>query len=131
MAPRQQRNKGRFGKGSKAGPGRPRLDAETYAIRTAARKELCAWFHHFAFMELNQAKQIKADELPLLAAGIYRSLLKFSRSGHWSGIEYLMNQVIGKPRESVELTGPDGGPIELIDWKAKLKRKIEGEAIAV
>lgn len=123
-----QRNRGTFKKGWKGGPGRPRLDVDILAIRKSAREELCAWYAHFVKLSPEQRKHLKPSEYPLLASGILKSLQKFARSGHWKQIEYLVNQVIGKPRESIELTGKDGGPVELHDWKDKLKSKLERNA---
>ena len=123
-----QRNKGTFKKGWKGGPGRPKLSVDLLAIRQSAREELCAWYAHFVKLSPEQRRNLKPSEYPLLASGILKSLQKFAQSGHWKQIEYLMNQVIGKPRESVEITGKDGGPMEVQHWKDLIKKKIGDHA---
>ncbi len=123
-----QRHKGSFKKGWKGGPGKPKLDPDILAIRKSTREELCAWFKHFSQLEPEEKKALKPGDFPLLAAGIYRALSKFSRSGHSKDVEYLLNQIIGKPRESIEVTGKDGEPMELTIWKERLKDKLERNA---
>lgn len=123
-----QRHRGQFKKGNPGGPGRTRLDVDILEIRKSAREELCAWYAHFVKLSPEQRRNLKPSEYPLLASGILKSLQKFARSGHWKQIEYLVNQVIGKPRESLELTGKDGGPVEVQHWKDLIKKKMGDHA---
>lgn len=108
-----QIHRGSFKKGNPGGPGKPRLSADILAIRQSAREELCAWYAHFVKLSPEQRKSLKPGDYPLLASGILKSLQRFAQSGHWKQIEYLVNQVIGKPRENVELNIPNNIPVSI------------------
>lgn len=108
-----QKHRGSFKKGNPGGPGQPKLSADILAIRQSAREELCAWYAHFVRLSPEQRKNLKPSEYPLLASGILKSLQRFAQSGHWKQIEYLVNQVIGKPRENVELNIPNNIPVSI------------------
>lgn len=102
----------RFGPGNKAavGKGRPRRDA----------------FVDEFFEECVQGPDGPIERRWALLSRLYTSAMDTKRKDHGRLLEIAAAYYFGKPRERVEMSGPEGGPIKTEDGKPR-KRATTGE----
>jgi len=97
-------NSGSFKKGYKPiSPGRKPLSIDEKAVRDATKSDLFRWFAEFKNMSPSQVAKLDTREMPLIANGILNSLLKFYENGDFKYISYLLDQIIGKADQNVNL----------------------------
>lgn len=92
-----------FQKGKPGGPGRPSMDADVKSIRDAMRKDIYFWcdkLFNLSSEELSTA--LKDKSYPSLAKGIIKSILKFRATGNWKFVEYPIDQIIGKAKQTID-----------------------------
>lgn len=93
------------------GGGRKPMSADLKAIRDSTREGLFNSFSFFAgltegeILDIENGNKHSEVKLSLLNEGIIKSLRMFKENGETKHIEYMLNQIIGKPRESIELSG--------------------------
>ena len=103
-----------FKKGKPGGPGRPSLDADIRAIRESVRKDLHYWYERCSAMGNEELlKSLKDPYIPAFARGVAKSIYNFRRTGNWKNVEYPIDQLIGKPKQSLDLAGGIIGPISI------------------
>lgn len=101
--------------------GRPSHDADVKAIRDSLRKDIYFWCDSlFNLPNEDLNARLKNDKtLPALARGIIKSIQKFRLTGNWKYVEYPIDQIIGKPKQSVDVAGGFTGnvTIEIVPGK--------------
>lgn len=55
----------------------------------------------------------ECGETPGIDAWVARIVERGIAKGDYKPLEALLNRILGKPKEYVELTGPDGGPLNI------------------
>lgn len=89
------------------------LTPEIREIRTATKTQLFQAFKRFMECKMDEIGQYDLDQLPLLDKGILKSLIEFSNTGDYDAIKYILDQIIGRAKESIELSNPDDEKIKI------------------
>ena len=84
-------------------PGRPSLTVDQKIIRDSTREDLFQWFNHFKNMTPHSISLLNMEEIPLIGNGILNSLLKFYENGDPKHIAYLLDHIIGKADQTINL----------------------------
>lgn len=100
----QRDDKGRFVKGNKASPGRPPKERE---IR---------------FYEITRSA-VSDDDW----TNIVQTAVRMARNGDAQARKWLSDYLLGLPQQSLELSGKNSGPIELVVTYAKKEIDATGE----
>jgi hypothetical protein len=115
MAPKRPPTAGSFKKGNvPISPGRPKLTIEQQEIRRATKEDLFQWYNYFSSLTPEQISEINLEKLPLFASGMLNSLLKFYESGDVKFISYILDQIIGKAKETMQIDGNVKAPVRII-----------------
>jgi len=86
-------SKGRFAKGHKGGPGRPK--------RSVEEKYLAALYRRVSIKDWNT---------------IIDSAVARAKAGDSTARQWLSDYLLGKPVQRQEISGPDGGPVVVVNW---------------
>lgn len=114
---------GSFKKGNvPISPGRPKLTIEQQEIRRATKEDLFQWYNYFSSLSPEQIDQIDLPKLPLFASGVLNSLLKFYETGDVKFISYILDQIIGRPKETMQLDGNMRVPVTITVKGVKSER---------
>lgn len=105
-----------FQKGQSGNPkGRPRR-SEKFAGQIAAAEQTIADRLPEILENLFELARGVTIQEPTDAGGVRI----YTRAPDYRANEYLMNRIMGKPTERQEITGEDGGPIEVTDARDRL-----------
>jgi hypothetical protein len=124
-----------FEKGNPGGPGRPSLPDDLKSIRTATKEDLFKAFYKFKNMKRYDLEFLDIEDLSLLELGVSKSFKKFIEDGDYNAIKYPLDQIIGRAKESIDLSSEKGLNIninyDLESWKEKIKKRfleeVEGD----
>jgi hypothetical protein len=93
--------------------GRPPLPDDVREVKKLTQSELEKVLNDCLLLTKEQLEKICNDSestmLQLLVAGI---IIKGVQNGDSARFEFLLNRLLGKMKDKIELTGPDGGPIQ-------------------
>jgi hypothetical protein len=92
MAPQRDEN-GRFVKGHKGGPGRPKRSTEEKYLAALSRRVTLKDWEKIIDVAIARAK-----------------------TGDSTARQWLSDYLMGKPVQRQEVTGADGGPIVVVNW---------------
>lgn len=116
-----QRHSGQFKPNQIANPfGRPPMSPDEKEARKMIHKKLQFWVGIAQDMTEDQYKELIKNQLPLGA----RAILDAYYKKNYNAIKIYEDRAAGKAREHFELTGYDGGPIE-IDYEKAILEKID------
>lgn len=90
-----------FEKGNKLGRLSSRIGGEELEIRKATREQLFKAFNKF--IQMNDLNCIDETELTSLEKGVKNHIKKWLETSDIKYVEYMFNQVIGKPLESLDI----------------------------
>jgi len=117
-----------FKKGNLGGPGRPALSEDLKAIKKATKEKLYSIFANFQGMNRKQIQELIPDEMSLLELGMMKSFKNFIKTGDYKVIQYPLDHIIGKAKESVDLNAIGNISLEanfdLERWKEEIKKKV-------
>jgi len=108
-------NDGNFREGNRAASLKP----EIKAVRLATKEMLFENFSKYSKLTLLENDNIDKSNMSLLELGIIRSLYNFYESGNYDHIKYMLDQIIGRARESIELSSESNEKIEIIFTEKK------------
>lgn len=77
---------------------------------------------------------VKKEAMDAIKRGLPKgidALVKKAEEGNVKAIELLLHYGLGKPTDKVEMSGPDGGPVQLLqDFDDDTKRELKRLAVA-
>lgn len=91
------------------GKGRPPLDPEIKEIASNTKLDISRAYFKISKMSILQAEKYKPETI--LEAGMLKVFENFIRKGYVDQMCRIWAEVHGKPRETFELTGNNGGPL--------------------
>ena len=95
------------------------LKPEIKAIRIATKEMLFDAFFQFCNMSVNDVVKLETKDYSLLQQGVLQSLIKFRETGEYDYIKYMLDQIVGRARESIELTSEQDSKIEIVFTEKK------------
>jgi hypothetical protein len=112
------RRDGHFERGNRAsiGKGRPKRDAL-----------IDLFFEQVVHGTTKEGQPFEVERRRALLERLYSSAMDTRRKDHTRLMEIVMAYCFGKPRERVEMSGPDGKPIESADV-TPVRRRTTGES---
>lgn len=95
----------RFEVGNPGGPGRPRVSKAEKEFREASKEAIVRTFYKYTRMGYGEIKKCMNDEsLPMIDHMIISIILHARKEGD-NRINILLDRILGKPKESIALTG--------------------------
>jgi hypothetical protein len=115
-------------KGNPGGPGAPRITKELREARKLTKSEAEKILNELIYLSVGELKdKIKDDKASVLKTFIASILAQGIREGDQKRLDFVFDRTIGRVKENVELSGPEGGPIKTHEMtkdevRAELKR---------
>lgn len=111
-----------FKKGKSGNPsGRKPLPEDIRAARSMATEEMLRTVIEVRSMTVSEVKKLDLEALPLGKRAIISAYTK----NDYKGIRDYEDRLFGKAHETVALTGKDGDPIEIIDYRGKIAERLK------
>ena len=114
-----------FVKGKPGGPGRGHLSPEAKQFRKLTADEFIKRVNKYFFLTEQQILQLQKEKKTpdLLDLYIRNSILNGLKKGDYHTLDCMLNRIIGRPSEKVELTNPAGNPVMITSILARMKVK--------
>ena len=96
---------GKFQKGYKGGPGRPKKPDDVKAAAKLTRTNLEKKLNHFLAMDSDELSAILKDpKTPMLEVMVGRIVLMAAKNGDQTRLDFLLNRLLGKVKDNVEVS---------------------------
>lgn len=103
-----------FKPGKAPGPGRPRSSPELKAIRKLTKNTFEETANKFIFLTKAELSERLLDlTTPMLDHMVGKIIQEAVKHGDQSKLSFILDRLIGKTTEKHELTGINGGPIDI------------------
>mgnify|MGYP000960459449 CR=1 FL=1 len=113
-----------FVKGKPGGPGRGHLSPEAKQFRKLTADEFIKRVNKYFFMTKTQLlRGLGSKKITTLDLYIRNSIVKGLDKGDYYTLDCMLNRIIGRPSEKVELTNPAGNPVIITSILARMKVK--------
>jgi hypothetical protein len=120
MAAPKGGNSGSYGVGGRK-PGRPKLPDDVRAARKLSYEEHIRHTIEAMRLTLSDVAKLDMSKIPLGK----RAIIHAYQNLDFAGIRSYEDRLWGRAIEHVELTGNNGGPIEISDYREKLAQKLK------
>jgi len=114
-----------FQAGNPGGPGQPKIPEEVKAARKLNRIELERIINKYLYMPGTELRKLLEEatkgqnEMPMIEAMIAKIMLAGFSEGDQRRLEFILDRLVGKVKDQVEVNGTEGIKVIIEDYTTK------------